>query len=133
WALVLLAILNFFFVHVVEYFQHILGAQDIVWYSWLTLIVTAVCCFELFDRHSGEAVVPTGAQKPVNVVSRYSFAMYLTHFPMVQACVRDMYWYTESAFLTLVDAAIVPVFASLLHCWLLDRSPTVGRYLLYMR
>ena len=52
---------------------------------------------------------------------------------MVQACVRVMYWYTESAFLTFVVAAIVPFFASLLLCWLLDRIPKVGRYLLYMR
>lgn len=133
WVLILLAVLNFFFIHVVEYLQHVLGFQEIVWYSWLTLIVTAVCCFELFDRRSKEAKVPAGFHKPVNVVARYSFAMYLTHFPMVQACVRVMYWYTDSAFLTFLVATFVSFFTSLLLCWLLDRIPKVGRYLLYMR
>lgn len=133
WVLVLAAVLSFLAIHVTEYFQHILGEQDIVWYSWFTLLITALCCFELLDRHSGEAVIPTGVHRPVNFVARYSFAVYLTHFPMTQACVRVMYWYTSSAFLTFLVATFVPFFASLLLCWLLDRIPRVGRVLLYMR
>ena len=66
-------------------------------------------------------------------MARYSFAMYLTHFPMTLVCVRVMYWYTTSAFLTFLVAMIVPFSLSLLLCWLLDRIPKVGRYLLYMR
>ncbi|MBQ8062468.1 MAG: acyltransferase [Clostridia bacterium] len=133
WVLGLLAVVCFLAVHVTEYFQHLLGEQNIVWYTWFTLMVTALCCFELLDRHSGEAVIPSGVHIPVNFVARYSFAMYLTHFPMTQACVRVCYWYTDSAFLTFLVATFVPFLASLLLCRLLDRIPKVGRYLLYMR
>ena len=133
WVLSVVAVLSFLAIHVTEYFMHLLGSQDIVWYSWLPLIVTALCCFELLCRHNGEAVIPTGIHKPVNFVARYSFAMYLTHFPMTLVCVRVMYWYTTSAFLTYLVAMIVPFCLSLLLCWLLDRIPKVGRYLLYMR
>ena len=133
WILGVVAVISFLGIHVTEYFMHLLGSEDIVWYSWLPLIVTALCCFELLCRHCGEAVIPSGVHKPVNFVARYSFAMYLTHFPMTLACVRVMYWYTTSAFLTFVVATFVPFFLSMLLCWLLDRIPKVGRYLLYMR
>lgn len=133
WILGVVAIISFLAIHVTEYFMHLLGSEDIVWYSWLPLIVTALCCFELLCRHCGEAVIPSGVHKPVNFVARYSFAMYLTHFPMTLACVRVMYWYTTSAFLTFIVATFVPFFLSMLLCWLLDRIPKVGRYLLYMR
>lgn len=133
WVLWTLSIVCFLSIHIVEYFQHLLGNPDIVWYSWLSLILSATALFELFARHAKEAVIPEGTHRVVNFVARYSFAMYLTHFPMTQVCVRVMYWYTPSAFLTFVVAAIVPFFASLALCWLLDRIPKVGRYLLYMR
>lgn len=133
WVLGLVAFLSFLTIHITEYFLHLIGTPGIVWYSWLSLIITALCCFELMVRHAGEAVLPTGFHRPVNFVSKYSFAIYLTHFPMTLACVRVMYWYTDSAFLTFLVATFVPFFVSLLLCWLLDRIPKVGRYLLYMR
>ena len=132
--LITIAVLLFLHIHVTEFMEYILGYQDIVWYSWFSIIVSSACVFELFDRRAKEPKVPdTKWTNAVTFVARYSFAVYLVHFPLTQVAVRVMYWYTPSAVLTFLVATIVPFFMSLLITWLVDKIPYAGKYLLYMR
>lgn len=133
WLLGAVAAVSFALIHVTEFMTHQEGKLRIVWYSWLPLFLTAACLFELLCRHCKRPEVPTGFGRAINFVSRYSFAIYLTHFPLTLLSVRIMYWYTSSAFLTFIVATVVPFFGGLFLSWLLDRIPKVGRYLLYMR
>ncbi|MBO4383237.1 MAG: acyltransferase [Clostridia bacterium] len=129
----LVALLGFLGIELTQYLSFRNGDQTIVWYTWGTLIVSTACCFELFVRHAAPAAEATGFRKFVTFLARYSFAVYLIHFPLVQIAVRVMYWNTDSAFLTFCAATAFAIVLSFLLAWLLDRIPKVGRYFLYMR
>lgn len=133
WVLGLSAAVGFVWTQAVEWIWAGRGEQVIVWYTWGSLIISAACLFELCVRHAKAPEAPMKAHRPMTFVAKYSFAVYLVHFPLVQAAVRVCYWYTPSAFVTFLVAFILPFLLSLLLCWLLDRIPKVGRYLLYMR
>ena len=133
WLLGLTAAFGILWTQVVEYIWAGRGEQVVVWYTWGSLILASAALFELCVRAAKPAEVPTKAHAPMTFVAKYSFAVYLVHFPLVQIAVRVMYWNTSSAFLTFIVAFFVPLLLSLLFCRLLDRIPKVGRYLLYMR
>lgn len=127
------AVLLFFLVQTEEWFAHKGGSQNIVWYSWSTLLLLSLCIFELWTRRAKEPAVPDGKNRSLYFLSKYSFAVYLIHFPLVQAAVRISFWYTDSAFLTFLVAFFSSFLLSFLLAFLLDRIPKVGRYFLYMR
>ena len=133
WAVALVALLSFGGVELTQYLQLSHGNQNIVWYSWGTLIVSTACCFELFVRRAKEPEVPAGFRSFVTFLAKYSFAVYLIHFPLVQIAVRVMDWNTDSAFLTFLVATCASIVVSFLLAWVLDRIPHVGKYFLYMR
>ncbi len=133
WAVALVALLSFAGIEFTQFWQLSHGNQDIVWYTWGTLILSTACCFELFLRRANEPEVPTGFHAFVTFLAKYSFAVYLIHFPLVQVAVRVMYWNTDSAFLTFLAATCASIAVSYLLAWVLDRIPNVGKYFLYMR
>lgn len=105
------------------------GVRAAVWYDSGILLVAGLSLFLLFSRTQ-----LAKESKAVTVLSRYSFALYLVHFPakiLLTPLIAALGIPSFSMQVVVLSALVLAV--SLLLCIVIARIPKIGGTILYMR
>ena len=98
-----------------------------VWYNNLLLLITSIGVFELSSRSN-----PTKPKKFVSIISKYSFAIYLTHFiikELIEVPINSM---SINNPLKITILGLLCFVISLTISVIISKIPTIGKYILYM-
>lgn len=99
-----------------------------VWYDFVLLFLCAVCIFELFSR-----VRRICFQNLVNYISRFSFAAYLIHVPVLLT-IKTALAGVVMPHIVRVAVFFVSVSAiSFAIATVISKIPKIGKFLLYMK
>lgn len=122
-------ILTFVGVVALQIWLYSTGIGYSVWYSNGLLCISALCFFELFSR----AVNPPSGVF-VRSLAKYSFAIYLVHFP-IKMLISPWIgaYFGESSFVCVPVLTAVALLVSWVAVMVLAKIPFVGPRLLYIR
>lgn len=129
YLLATVGIISFVIVVVMQLWLYHKGLAYNVWYSNGFLLLSGLCFFELLSRTTN---LPSGIF--VKSLAKYSFAIYLTHFPIKMLLTPWIGIFLNGS---AAPSVILLIIATLLISWgasiLLSKIPFVGEKLLYMR
>lgn len=127
-VLMMLCILFFGCVISLQFFAYSQKVGAPVWYSSGLLFVAAFSLFLLFSRNKYLKQRTT-----VTLLSDYSFALYLVHFPVIVVISSIVKSFSITQSVGVVVLFLTSLAISLIICLLISRIPKVGRRVLYMR
>lgn len=105
------------------------GVRAPMWYNSVLLLGTSLCLFGILSKLGRSEV---GA--PVRLLSRYSFAIYLVHYPvkiLLAPVVQG--WEIPGRWLQVLLLSVLVMAISLVVCVAIAHIPKVGAKILYMR
>lgn len=127
--LLILGVIAFAAVVVMQLWLYHMGILYNVWYSNGILLISGLCFFELLSR-----TIDPPSGKVVQSLAKYSFAIYLTHFPIKILLTPYIGDILNGS---IAPSVILLTISTLLISWgisiVLSKIPFVGEKLLYMR
>lgn len=99
------------------------------WYTWGTVLLCALCLFELLSRVRQQV----WNYDWIALVAHYSFAMYLTHYPLMMVLKPWVQAIDVSQPIAVIILWGLSCMVSLVVSIGIRRSPKVGNVIIYMR
>ena len=100
-----------------------------VWYNNLLLLITAIGLYELFSRMKSITLIYKFAQ----IISKYSFAIYLTHNIVKELIAVPIKSIPINRPLKTTILTILCFMVSFAISVMVSRIPKIGKYILYMK
>lgn len=110
-----------------QLYAHAHGVTYNIWYDNAFLFIAAVGIFELISRSR------RNYSKFIQLLSKYSFPMYLVHMLLIDLCKRVEAWMNFPRPVLVMLIWGISVLGSMLVCAGISRIPKVGKYILYMK
>lgn len=132
WLVVVAGIAAFVLTILLQMFSYGEGVRYNVWYNNGLLLLSGISLFELLSR-----ALTLRPNRTVAVLSYYSFALYLVHFPvrLLLAPIVLKWPFVEASpnFFGVLVLFVVVLAISLLLCWMVARIPKIGTKILYLK
>lgn len=129
---------------------HARGVQYNVWYDNGALMLCGLMAFILMSKmppqwftnskpepHQGDMATPPRQQNLLSrvsyVLSYYSFALYLTHYPVQMLLKASIKQLSLSMPLQTIVLFLSSLLICLAACWLIAKPPVIGKRLLYLK
>lgn len=129
WFLVAAVAVSFVVAVMLQYYAYAKGIAAGVWYDSPLVAICAVGIFELTSR----CRVKVGANPFVELVSRYSFAIFLMHMIVRTMTMPWILSLNIPAPIKLCLAWDLFTLGGLLAAWLIGKIPKIGKYILYVK
>lgn len=104
------------------------GYQYNIWYDNILLLICSTCVFEMVSRVKSEAF-----SKSAQFISRYSFAMYLIHYPFRMLLIRYFSTVSGPHAVRMMIVWALSFVISITVSWLISKIPKVGPWLLFLK
>lgn len=99
------------------------------WYNWGTILLYSLCIFEFISRiHT-----TLWSQHWISIVAKYSFAMYLTHYPLLMILKPVLQKLCPLFPINVVILWCWGVIGSLIVSICIAKIPYIGRKIIYIR
>lgn len=104
------------------------GISYNVWYDSVLLFLCAVCLFELLSR-----VRRICSQNLIYYISRFSFAVYLIHVPVLLTIKTALQGFAMSHLIRVAICFVSVLAISFVIATVISKIPRIGKFLLYMK
>ena len=138
-VLAVIAVVSFIITVNVQLFLYSQGITRNVWYNWGTLVICALSIFVLFKNSFNNAeeisygIVSRKSFDIVRYISRFSFAIYLIHYPVLLLLEKIIKGLKANLPMKVLLLWIITFLCSAVLCFVLGNVMYLRKYLLYVK
>ncbi len=138
-VLVVMAVVSFIITVNVQLFLYSQGITSNVWYNWGTLAICALSIFVFFffffnnAEETAYKIVSNKSGDVVHFISRFSFAIYLIHYPVLLLLEKIIKGLKANLPMKVLLLWIITLLCTAVLCFVLGKVVYLRKYLLYVK